>query len=180
MPEPEQELSAQARGLDDLLAKQEIYEVICRYARGIDRLDMGMVRDCYHPDAIDHHTGFTGGIDDFIAWAEGALRQMDGTMHTLCNHLVELNGDTAVAETYAHTTHWTQNPTKLSHNAVTGTRYIDRFEKRDGHWRIAERWATRSWIRTEQDGFQITTDNTNGPTGRRDRTDPVYNTDRPV
>ncbi|MBS4754558.1 nuclear transport factor 2 family protein [Nocardioides sp. zg-ZUI104] len=160
--------------LEDLLAKQEIYEVVCRYARGIDRLDMDLVRSCYHPDAIDHHTGFSGGVEEFLTWAEGALRQMSGTMHTLCNHLVELHGDVAVAETYAHTTHWTREPTKPSHNAVTGTRYIDRFEKRNGEWRIAERWATRSWIRTEQDGMQITDDPSNGPVGRRDAQDPLH------
>jgi len=160
--------------MHELIAKQEIYEVVCRYSRGIDRLDMELVRDCYHPDAIDHHSGFTGGVDEFLIWAADSLRKMDGTMHTICNQLVELHGDVALAETYAHTSHWTRRPTAPSQNAVTGTRYIDRFEKRDGVWRIAERWATRSWIRTEQDGVQIAEDASAGPVGRRDRLDPLY------
>jgi hypothetical protein len=33
--------------IDQLLAKQEIYEVLVRYCRGIDRLDEELVRACY-------------------------------------------------------------------------------------------------------------------------------------
>lgn len=160
--------------MEDLLAKQEIYDVLCRYCRGIDRLDMDLVRDCYHPDAIDHHTGFDGGLEEFLTWAESSLRQMDGTMHTICNHLVEVRGDVAVSETYAHTWHWTAEPTKPSQNALTGTRYVDRFERREGVWRIAERWAVRSWTRTEQEGMVVQHDEALGPIGRRDEHDLVY------
>jgi hypothetical protein len=164
------------RGLDvaDLVAKQEIYDVLCRYCRGIDRLDLDLVRACYHPDAVDHHNGFSGGLEEFLAWAETSLRQMDGTMHSICNHLVEVDGDVAVAETYVHTTHWTARPLKPSHNAQTGTRYVDVFERREGVWRIAERWAVRSWIRTEENGLEVHADAALGPVGRRDRQDPLY------
>lgn len=161
-------------GVAELLAKQEIYDVLCRYCRGIDRLDMGLVRDCYHEGAIDHHSGFEGDLEEFLAWAEASLRQMDGTMHTICNHLAEIDGDVAVAETYAHAWHWTATPTKASHNAQTGTRYVDRFERRDGIWRISERWAVRSWIRTEAEGVVVHRDENVGPIGRRDGQDLVY------
>ncbi|WP_221890845.1 nuclear transport factor 2 family protein [Microbispora sp. KK1-11] len=33
--------------------QQEIHEVVLRYCRGVDRLDMDLVRSAYHPDAID-------------------------------------------------------------------------------------------------------------------------------
>jgi hypothetical protein len=160
--------------IEDLMAKQEIYDVLCRYCRGIDRLDMDLVRDCYHVDAVDHHTGFDGRVDEFVAWAESSLRQMDGTMHTICNHLIEVEDDAAVAESYAHTWHWTAEPTKPAHNALTGTRYVDRFERRDGVWRIAERWAVRSWIRVEQPGTLALPDEALGPVGRRDQRDWIY------
>lgn len=47
-----------------------LYGVIARYCRGIDRLDMALVRSAYHPDGVDHHTGFDGGRDEFIDWVE--------------------------------------------------------------------------------------------------------------
>ncbi len=49
--------------LQDLIDRQEIWAVIMRYARGIDRLDRGMVRSCYWDDAIDDHHGYVGGPD---------------------------------------------------------------------------------------------------------------------
>ena len=39
-----------------------------RYCQGIDRLDMELVRSAYHPDGVDHHTGFDGTVDEYVAW----------------------------------------------------------------------------------------------------------------
>ena len=55
--------------LQRLLDKQEIYEVLCRYCRGIDRLDEPLVRSCYHPDAVDNHGLYNGSVDHFVASA---------------------------------------------------------------------------------------------------------------
>ena len=54
--------SARISGMDleTLIAKQEITDVVYRYARGIDRLDFELVRSCYHPDAYDDHGAFKG------------------------------------------------------------------------------------------------------------------------
>ncbi len=51
-------------GLQELLSKQAIYELQCRYCRGIDRMDQALVRSCYHPDATDEHGSFSGGVED--------------------------------------------------------------------------------------------------------------------
>ncbi len=61
------------RALQDLIDKQAIREVVLTYCRGIDRLDFDLVRSAYHPDAIDHHTGFDGNIDEYIAWVTPKL-----------------------------------------------------------------------------------------------------------
>ena len=89
--------------------RQEIHDVVLRYCRGIDRLDFGLVRSAYHPDAVDHHTGFDGSVEEYLAWVEPRLRaraRTGGTMHILGNHLVELHGDEAVSETYGTSVHW--------------------------------------------------------------------------
>ncbi|WP_268959227.1 nuclear transport factor 2 family protein [Paraburkholderia elongata] len=46
--------------------KAEIREVHTRYCRGIDRMDFDLVRSCYHPDAIDRHGAYEGGVEGFI------------------------------------------------------------------------------------------------------------------
>jgi hypothetical protein len=155
-----------------LTDKQAIYEVILRYCRGIDRLDMDLVHSCYHLGAIDHHTNFEGDRDAFVIWVEAALRRLAGTMHLVGNHLVELDGDAARVETYCTAFHWADPSTSDLPNMTTGLRYVDRFERRFGEWRIAERFALREWIRMEPD--QRGADPAEGPTGRRDHSDPVF------
>ncbi len=122
-----------------LADKQAIYEVILRYCRGIDRLDLELVRSCYHPGAIDHHTNFEGNRDEFVVWVEGALRLLAGTMHLVGNHLVEIDGDRARCETYCTAFHWADPATSTLENVTTGIRYVDRFERRGG--RMAHRRA---------------------------------------
>lgn len=123
---------------------REIEQVCLRYCRGIDRLDIELVRSCYHPGALDHHNGFSGPVEDFLTWADEYLRSLDGTAHVICNHLATVRGDQAVAETYVLSHHWGQPYDDPQRNWNGLTRYVDRFERRDGEWRIAERFTIRS------------------------------------
>ena len=41
--------------LRQLIDKQEIYEVLCTYCRGVDRCDADLVRSAYHEDSYDDH-----------------------------------------------------------------------------------------------------------------------------
>ncbi len=85
--------------LDDLLARQEIEDVIYRYARGIDRLDLEAVRSCYHADAYDDHGAFKGTVDEFLEAAKAFLPKWTATQHFMGNMLIEIEGDIAKAET---------------------------------------------------------------------------------
>ncbi len=160
----------------ELLAKQACYEVVCRYCRGIDRLDLELVRSCYHPDAKEHHPGFDGTRDDYVAWVGQGLPRLDGTMHTIANHLIEIDGDRARGETYVNAYHWGRPFDDPAKNFTTGSRYVDTFECRDGDWRIIERTCVRSWVRVEVDSgeLQVPTAENGWPAQRRDRTDLVY------
>src|SRR5208283_1897601 len=64
---PQQRGIMMEKALRELLDKQQIYEVALRYCRGLDRMDFELVRSCYHPDGIDHHTGFSGLRDEWVA-----------------------------------------------------------------------------------------------------------------
>ena len=151
---------------DPQLDRQQIHDVVLRYCQGIDRLDMDLVRSAYHPDGVDHHTGFDGTVDEYVAWVGPQLAEhLDGTMHVMGNHRVELFGDDALAETYVTAIHWG------SAAFTTGARYVDHLAFRDGRWAIAERWAVREWLRPE--GGVLAPAAGPGPAARRDGTDPV-------
>jgi len=149
--------------------KVEIYEVVLRYCRGVDRADMDLVRSAYHPGAIDHHIGFDGSIDDFIQWLKDTISKYDSTTHIVGNHLASINGDRAVAETYGMGVHRVEQLDD-PRNFTSGTRYVDRFERRSGRWAIVERWCVRDWARSDAGQSAPLGD---GPRGSRSPDDPV-------
>jgi SnoaL-like domain len=158
-----------------LLDQQAIRDVVLRYCRGIDRLDLELVRSCYHADATDDHGTFTGTRDEYVAWVGEVLTRFSGTMHLVANQLVELDGDRARSETYGVAYHHGDPPTDGRRNFATGFRYVDRFEHRDGVWRIAARVAVREWTHTVPAEQQwIIPPERDGRRGRRDRGDAVY------
>lgn len=131
--------SAMERKLAELLDRDAIWQVMQRYARGLDRLDNELARSCYWDDAIEDHGAFVGAPDDFIAWADGTTLAFETTSHGLMNHSCDLQGDDAYCETYyLFSSKAAQGPHLMS----TG-RYVDHFQKREGadgpEWRIANR-----------------------------------------
>lgn len=157
--------------------RQQIHDVVLRYCRGIDRLDFDLVRSAYHVDAIDHHTGFEGTREDYIAWVEPKLRaRRGGTMHILGNHLVELLGDSAISETYGTSVHWGEPTDDSRVNFTSGVRFVDHFTWRDGRWAISERWAVREWTRS--DAGRLMPKEGAGPSGSRDGDDPLIRLQR--
>jgi hypothetical protein len=158
-----------------LLDQQAIREVVLRYCRGIDRLDLELVRSCYHPDATDEHGTFTGTPDEFVAWVGDVIARFTGTMHVVANQLVEVDGAAARSETYGIAYHWGDPRDDHRRNFTTGFRYVDRFERRDGDWRIASRVAVREWTqKVTPDQQWILPPARDGRRGRRDRTDAAY------
>jgi hypothetical protein len=107
-----------------------------RYARGIDRHDVELVVSAYHPDAVDDHGLYVGSGDGLAAWAnDQAHRGLVRHQHHLTNHSVDIDGDTAHAETY----YLVVTRSETGSVMLGSGRYLDRFERRAGEWRIANR-----------------------------------------
>jgi hypothetical protein len=158
--------------LADFASEREIRSVVARYARGIDRLDMELVRSCYWSDATDVHGTFTGTADGFVAWVEPLLRRHTMTMHHLAGPLIELAGDSAAVETYGVAYHSGEPAGDLRWNYAAGFRYADRFARRDGAWRIADRVTVVEWVTPWDSDTQRTA--VFGRLAQRDDSDPVY------
>ena len=136
--------------IETLIAKQDIVDVIARYARGIDRGDAELLTGCYWEDAVEEHGNAYHG--PAIAYCQGAAERVAkaGTImqHFACNTHVELDGDTAWVETYLLTfARFAQDGEPW--DTLTGARAFDRFERRGGEWRIAHRRAVFDWNRDQ-------------------------------
>jgi hypothetical protein len=162
-------------GLEELLAKQAITDVLHRYCRGVDRLDEELVRGVYHEDAWDDHGYWKGRGWDFAPFVVNRLRLANtGTTHAITNALIEIDGEVATSESQVmvHLRRRGDGPTVAD---VMGARYVDRFERRNEVWKISERTVVLDWHRVETwttgdapialDAFIH---------GRRDREDAVY------
>jgi hypothetical protein len=128
--------------------RAEIYAALVRYCRGVDRRDLEMIRSTYHPDAWDDHGTYQGDLEGFLAFvAEEVWSRFRTTMHKLGQALIEIEGDSAECETYAICHHVAAEDGRDTQDSVMGIRYLDRFERRDGEWRIARRQLRWEWIR---------------------------------
>lgn len=141
--------------LQMLRDKDEIRSAMYRYARGVDRRDYDLVRDAYHPDAHDNHGGYQGGVDGLIEWISRRHAVIEQSMHVIAQtHIDFLSDDVALAESYNVSVQrypaaaeetirtWVGDRAVADDErlrAVIYARYIDRFEKREGEWRIARR-----------------------------------------
>ena len=131
--------------LEAMLAKDEIRDVMMMYARGIDRADGPLLKSCYHPDAVEEHgSTYSGPAHAYVDGAIGRLMKMCMLAHYVCNISIELQGDTAYVESYllmfARFAKDGQD-----HDTFTGGRIVDRFERRDGAWKIAHRKMAFDW-----------------------------------
>ena len=158
--------------VQELLDKEAIRQAVLRYCRGVDRADEELLASAYHPDAVDHHgatplegTAIAPGILELVG-------QSTASLHQITNQFIELHGpDTAAAETYF--TAWQGMEFEGAERMLLAIgRYVDRFEKRDGEWRIADRLVIVEHTRLlpPEGVFPAS----HPGLGRRDRDDPSY------
>jgi hypothetical protein len=134
----------------ELRAQRDIGDVLRRYCTGVDRKDYELVRSAYHEDAYDDHGAYKGDVEGLIAWVRDRHSTIEQSMHFLGNSTIDVEGDRAFGETYC-VVHQRRNgdaevaPTRLT----IGCRYLDRFERREGEWRLARHVVAYEWWREE-------------------------------
>jgi SnoaL-like protein len=123
------------RRLRERLDRDDIWDVMLRYARGLDRIDRELARSCYWDDTIEDHHQYVGDPDGFIEYANATSRAFSNTQHSITNHSCELAGNDAYCETYFIYVGTLPQPPHF----MSSGRYVDHFQKRNGEWRIANR-----------------------------------------
>ncbi len=132
--------------LDELEARTEIADTLNRFARAVDRQDWALARTLYHDGAFDDHGFFKGAPDPFLAHITKMHAQQDHSMHFNTNVMIEFTAaDRAFVETYVLVL---QRFRAGAANVPAGSaglrvmasaRYLDRFARRNGEWRVDHR-----------------------------------------
>jgi hypothetical protein len=115
-----------------------IREVALRYCRGVDRLDEALMKSAYWPEATDDHGVYVGDAMTFVEHCMVSHLRWRSTSHCIFNHSIELEPDGVHArgEMYNVTYLFRKDEDVLD---TWHGRYLDRYERRGGEWRIRER-----------------------------------------
>jgi 3-phenylpropionate/cinnamic acid dioxygenase small subunit len=82
--------------------RQDIADVLLRYATGIDRRDWALFRTAFTDDCeLDYgEIGTWSGVDAVTKFMDDAHAMAGHTMHRLTNQAIAVDGDRAEARTY--------------------------------------------------------------------------------
>jgi 3-phenylpropionate/cinnamic acid dioxygenase small subunit len=134
-----EQLSLEER-LDAVESRQQIAEVLYRYARGWDRRDEDAVRSCFWPEASHRHGVYEGSSAEFVNFGLSRTTHIKATRHTVTNVMIELDGDRALSE--CHFSAIQRRPTadgRDEEEYFLDGRFVDVFQRRGGEWRILRR-----------------------------------------
>jgi hypothetical protein len=115
---------------------------------------------------------FKGRGLDFAEWiVDWEKENIDMCQHVIGNFSCDINGDIANCETYCISFSVDKN----GKNATVYNRYVDRFEKRNNCWKIADRLVVLDLTRTDDPSDPFgDIPGWNFTWGSRDKKDPLY------
>lgn len=142
--------------LTQLEAERAIRDRCLEYCCALDRVDEKLLRSVFHEDSTHEHGPFKGLSAQFCDYALETVRALDWTQHFLANTKIELQGDVAHVESYFLAFHrlnkdkpghgfFSEHDLAVGEDIFFGGRYVDRFECRNGAWKIAHRCGINDW-----------------------------------
>jgi hypothetical protein len=142
------DLDPQVQYLKD---RRDIFDAAKRYTRGADRHDKELVAGAFWPEATISF-GTPMSRDAYVDWEEGMLAGYAAHQHHITGQTVEIDGDTAHVESYlvyflvprdrSADVAGAATPGRAATSEKTrlgSGRYIERWERRDGEWKILVR-----------------------------------------
>jgi hypothetical protein len=121
--------------------RQDVAEVLVRYATGIDRRDWALFRTCFTDDCDADYgdIGVWHGVDAITGFMRQSHAGMGHTLHRITNEAVMANASGAAARCYV-------DAILMAADNAGGMRaigyYDDELVRVDGGWKIARRRFT--------------------------------------
>ncbi|MDA2895105.1 nuclear transport factor 2 family protein [Mycolicibacterium sp. BiH015] len=127
--------------------RQDISDVLIRYATGIDRRDWPLFRTVFTDDCeLDYgEIGRWRGIDAVVEFMVAAHEMAGQTLHRITNQAVSVDGDTATAHAYVDALIMSRDNTSGVNAAGF---YDDQLVRTVTGWRIRRRRFSTVIVRT--------------------------------
>lgn len=124
--------------------RQALHDLTMTYVTGADRGDAAVMRSAFHPDGRMDTGLADAAIDVYAETMVGRTRSAFRTMfHSITNERYEIAGDRARGECYVSAYALTAGDD--AQEIMAGGRYLDRFDRRDGVWKISHRLYVQDW-----------------------------------
>ena len=153
-----------------------IEDCLHRYCHAIDRCDEALLLGVYWPGATDDHIFWRGDAKAFVEFCMPVLRSRDQTMHSISNILIRIEGNEARVQSHYLAYERLRRKNGTPNDIVMAGRYLDRMEKRDEEWRIADRKVVMDWWRIYDDScdWERGVFGTRFDVGKRGEADPSW------
>ncbi|MEX3933772.1 nuclear transport factor 2 family protein [Paraburkholderia phymatum] len=149
-----------------LVDRMIIQHVMAQWCHAVDRLDRQGMLAVFHDGATDSHGPYIGPVEGLVDWVIERHKAIPFSSHFIGNMLIDFaSEDVAIVETYVRTIQQYPPEAKAQIAQFTGgasgaegsyvdvftsSRYLDRFERRDGEWKISERTLIQDWKRLDE------------------------------
>ena len=134
--------------LERLIDRQEIDDLLTRYATAVDTKDWDLYETCFTEDAfIDYESagGIKGKRPEVRAWLEKVMVIFPMTQHVVCNRVIEIDGDKATARSVFYNPMALPGEGKAQSLFIDGGYYNDQLVRTADGWRITERIEESSY-----------------------------------
>ncbi len=128
--------------MSELQDRQDVSDLLIRYATGIDRRDWDLFRMVFTPDCqLDYgEIGVWDGVEAVTEFMDVAHREAGYLMHRISNIVIDLQGDRAVTRCYVDA--WIMAADNNSGGVNAKGFYDDEIVRTEAGWRIARRVFT--------------------------------------
>lgn len=135
-----------------LLDKNEIMEVMARYARGADTKNWDMLRATFDDNISVSYLGFDPetvmecSADDFVANGSiPVLGKLRASQHVFTNFDISVDGDSALGYMYCRAQHYRPEFARGDSTYEVGGIYCINFVRREDGWKIKKLEANFTW-----------------------------------
>ena len=130
-----------------LIDRQQISDVLYRYASSVDYKDFATLRALFTDDAHGVYATVADltGADEIVKWIDGMTADKSWQHHKLTVYHIDFTGpDEASTLTY-HTSHQTDVGDESGVTLIVA-RYRDKLRRVDGTWKITEKIMEPGWM----------------------------------